>query len=75
VPNAQKVAVGDAVRYRKANGRWTSAVVTAVTSQTAVKLAIRDNTGTKVALNGGADVTRAANNISLLGTTNVWKRY
>jgi hypothetical protein len=73
--NATKVAVGDIVRYRKANGRWISAYVTAVTSQTAVKLAVRNNTGTKIALNGGADVTKATNNIYQLATTNVWKRY
>jgi hypothetical protein len=75
VPNATKVAVGDVVRYRKANGRWILATVTAVTSQTAVKLAVKDSTGTKVALNSNLDVTKAANNIHQLATTNVWKRY
>lgn len=71
--NAQKVKLGDLVRYRKADGRWTAAKVTAVTSQTAVKLAIVNPNGTRTALNGGADITRAATNIHLLGTTNVWK--
>lgn len=71
--NAQKVKVGDLVRYRKASGSWTAAKVVAVTSQTAVKLSIRKSDGTFQALNGGADINRAANNISLLATTNVWK--
>jgi hypothetical protein len=73
--NATKVSLGDVVHYRKTDGRWIPAYVTAVTSQTAVKLAVRNNVGTKVALNGGADVNKAVNNIRDLATTNVWKRY
>lgn len=73
--NAQRVRVGDLVRYRKASGRWTSAKVTAVTSQTAVKLAIRNPNGSLTALNGGADVNRAAVNNYQLPATNVWKQY
>lgn len=92
MPNAQVVAVGDRVRYRKANGSWIPAVVTAVTSQTAVKLAAKrsltdpnyaasplsaaaGSPGRMTQLNANADVTRAANNIHQLATTNVWKRY
>ena len=73
--NAQKVKVGDLVRYRKTDGRWTAAKVTAVTSQTAVKLAIVNPNGTRTALNAGADVARAPINVYQLGTTNVWKVY
>lgn len=73
--NAQKVKLGDQVRYRKANGSWTVAKVVALTSQTAVKLSTRKSDGTFVALNGGADVNRAAVNIHQLATTNVWKVY
>lgn len=72
---AQRVRVGDLVRYRKADGRWTAAKVTAVTSQTAVKLAIVNPNGSRTALNGGTDVTRAPVNVYQLATTNVWKVY
>lgn len=41
MPNPYRVKVGDSVRYRSADGRFRPASVTAVTSQTAVKLALR----------------------------------
>jgi hypothetical protein len=76
VANAYQLYVGRPVAYldnTRPSGtpvlKWTAAVITAITSQTLVKLRY---TNTAVAINGGADVskyTRAS------GQTNVWRPY
>jgi hypothetical protein len=83
--NAVRLRVGRWVSYKTAAGKWIPAVITAITSQTAVKLAAPRSTadanyansplvgtpGQMVALNGGLDVNKQTAH----GQTNVWKPY
>jgi hypothetical protein len=74
--NAYQLYVGRPVSYLdntrpagNVRARWTAAIITAITSQTAVKLKY---SGTSTAINSNIDVnkyTRAA------GQVNVWKPY
>jgi hypothetical protein len=74
--NAYQLYVGRPVSYLdntrpsgSVRARWTAAYITAITSQTAVKLKY---TGTNVAINGGADVAKATR---AAGEVNVWRPY
>lgn len=74
--NAYQLYVGRPVSYLdntrpsgSPKARWTAAYVSAITSQTAVKLKY---TGTNTAINSGADVLKATR---APGEVNVWKPY
>jgi hypothetical protein len=74
--NAYQLYVGRPVSYldnTRPSGsvrpRWTGAYISAITSQTAVKLKY---TSTNAAINGGADVNKATR---AAGEVNVWRPY
>lgn len=76
MPNAYQLYVGRPVSYldnTRPSGtpvlKWTAAIITAITSPTAVKLKY---SGTAVAINGGADVNKYT---GASGQTNVWRPY
>jgi hypothetical protein len=90
MPNAYRVRVGDHVHYRLASGLWVPAVVTAVTSQTAVKLARPRHTSDpnyattplSAAIGAAGQMTQVNTNLNVNryspsspAATNVWRRY
>jgi hypothetical protein len=64
------IVVGSRVSYLSAAGRWKSAVVTTVSSQTSLILAIVLANRTRSALNGGVAVAKRTTGTQ----TNVWRK-
>lgn len=86
--NTYRVAVGKSVRYRTAAGKFIRAKVMAVTSQTAVKLAVPRHTSDafyattplSAAAGVAAQMTQLNSNLDVAkmtahNQTNVWKAY
>lgn len=86
--NAYRLRLGRYVRYRTASGKWVHAAVIAVTSQTAVRLAIPraesgpNYAGTPLTAAGGAsgqmtqlNANADVNKMTVATQTNVWLPY
>jgi hypothetical protein len=70
--NAYRLRTGQMVSYLAASPvRWRSAKITAITDVNNVVLAIVEDDGTRVALNGGVAVARRTG----ANQTNVWRPY